>query len=80
MPLVLKPAETLVVPGHGRLSDYGELSGLRDMVTTIKDIVEDMVKKGMSLDQVSREPDAGYRKRYDDSAAVDHRHVRRRHL
>ena len=65
MPLVLKPGRTLVVPGHGRVSDYGELVDYRDMVTTIKDIVEDMVKKGMTLEQVkAANPTAGYRGRY----------------
>lgn len=65
MPLVLKPGRTLLVPGHGRVSDYGELVDYRDMVTTIKDIIEDMVKKGMSLEQVKAgNPTAGYRKRY----------------
>jgi cyclase len=65
MPLVLKAGRTLLVPGHGRVSDYGELVDYRDMVTTIKDIVEDMVKKGMSLEQVkAANPTAGYRKRY----------------
>jgi len=65
MPLVLKPGRTLVVPGHGRVSDYGELVDYRDMVTTIKDIIEDMVKKGMTLEQVkAANPTAGYRKRY----------------
>ena len=65
MPLVLKPGRTLVVPGHGRVSDYGELVDYRDMVTTIKDIIEDMVKKGMTLAQVkAANPTAGYRKRY----------------
>src|SRR5437762_13363287 len=65
MPLVLKAGRTLVVPGHGRISDYGELVDYRDMVTTIKDIIEDMVKKGMSLEQVKQaNPTAGYRKRY----------------
>ena len=65
MPLVLKPGRTLVVPGHGRVSDYGELVDYRDMVTTIKDIIEDMVKKGMTLDQVkAANPTAGYRKRW----------------
>jgi glyoxylase-like metal-dependent hydrolase (beta-lactamase superfamily II) len=65
MPLVLKPGRTIVVPGHGRISDYGELVDYRDMVTTIKDIIEDMVKKGMTLEQVkAANPTAGYRKRW----------------
>jgi len=65
MPLVLKAGRTLVVPGHGRVSDYGELVDYRDMVTTIKDIIEDMVKKGMTVEQVkAANPTAGYRKRW----------------
>ena len=69
MPLVLKPGRTLVVPGHGRVSDYGELVDYRDMVTTIKDIIEDMVKKGMTLEQVkAANPTAGYRKRWGSDA------------
>ena len=65
MPLVLKPGRTLVVPGHGRVSDYGELVDYRDMVTTIKDIIQDMVGRGMTLEQVkAANPTAGYRKRW----------------
>jgi len=71
MPLVLKPGRTLLVPGHGRVSDYGELVDYRDMVTTIKDIIEDLVKKGMSLDQVkAANPTAGYRKRYGSDSGT----------
>jgi hypothetical protein len=71
MPLVLKPGRTLVVPGHGRVSDYGEIVDYRDMVTTIKDIIEDMVKKGMTLEQVkAANPTAGYRKRYGSDSGT----------
>jgi glyoxylase-like metal-dependent hydrolase (beta-lactamase superfamily II) len=71
MPLVLKPGRTLVVPGHGRVSDYGELVDYRDMVTTIRDIIQDMVARGLTLEQVkAANPTAGYRKRYgSDSGA-----------
>jgi len=65
MPLVLKPGRTLLVPGHGRISDYGELVEYRDMVTVIKDIIEDMIGKGMTLEQVkAANPTQGYRRRY----------------
>jgi cyclase len=65
MPLVLKPGRTLLVPGHGRVSDYAELVEYRDMVTTIKDNVEALVKKGMTLEQVkAANPAAGYRSRW----------------
>ena len=46
MPLVLKPGRTLLVPGHGRVSDYAELVEYRDMVTTIKDNIEVLIKDG----------------------------------
>ena len=77
-----KPGRTLLVPGHGRVSDYGELVEYRDMVTIIKDIIEDMIKKGMTLEQVkAANPDRGLpravRGRF---GAMDHRHVRRGHL
>ena len=65
MPLVLKPGRTLLVPGHGRVSDYAELVEYRDMVTTIKDNVEALIKKGMTLEQVKKaNPAAGYRARW----------------
>jgi glyoxylase-like metal-dependent hydrolase (beta-lactamase superfamily II) len=65
MPLVLKPGRTLVVPGHGYVSDYGEIVEYRDMVTVIKDTVQAMVDKGASLEQVkAANPTRGYRGRY----------------
>jgi glyoxylase-like metal-dependent hydrolase (beta-lactamase superfamily II) len=65
VPFVTKPGRTLLVPGHGRVSDYGELVEYRDMVTIVKDIVQDMVDRGMSLADVkAANPTAGYRGRY----------------
>ena len=65
MPLVVKAGRTLIVPGHGPISDYAEVVEYRDMVTTIKDIIEDQIKKGMTLQQVkAANPTAGYRKRW----------------
>ena len=43
---------TLIVPGHGRLCDSADVAYYRDMVTIVRDRVQDMVKKGMTLDQV----------------------------
>jgi len=65
MPLVLKPGRTLLVPGHGRISDYGELVEYRDMITVIRDIIQDMIGSGMTLEQVeAANPTQGYRRRY----------------
>ena len=43
---------TYVIPGHGRLCDEADVVEYRDMLTIIRDRVQDMVKKGMTLEQV----------------------------
>lgn len=43
---------TLIVPGHGRISDEADLVEYRDMITIIRDRVQDMVAKKMTLAQV----------------------------
>ena len=42
----------MVIPGHGRISDEADVVEYRDMVTIVRDRIQDMVKKGMTLDQV----------------------------
>jgi glyoxylase-like metal-dependent hydrolase (beta-lactamase superfamily II) len=43
---------TLVVPGHGRLTDSADVAYYRDMVTIMRDRVSAAVKKGMTLQQI----------------------------
>lgn len=43
---------TLVVPGHGRLSDRGDVVAWRDMLTIIRDRIQAMIDRGMSLQEV----------------------------
>lgn len=43
---------TYVIPGHGRLTDEHDVLEYRDMVTIIRDRVQNMIKKGMTLAQV----------------------------
>jgi len=43
---------TMVIPGHGRLTDSADVAYYRDMVTIIRDRIQDMVKKGMNLQQI----------------------------
>ena len=52
IPLYGQDGGTLIVPGHGRLCDFGDLLNYREMATIIKDRIEDMIKKGMTLEQV----------------------------
>lgn len=43
---------TVVIPGHGRLSDETEVANYRDMVTIVRDRVAAMIGAGMTLEQV----------------------------
>jgi len=43
---------TYVIPGHGRLCDQADVVEYRDMATIIRDRVQDLIKKGMTLEQV----------------------------
>jgi glyoxylase-like metal-dependent hydrolase (beta-lactamase superfamily II) len=43
---------TMVIPGHGRLCDEADVVEYRYMVTIIRDRIQDMIKKGMTLEQV----------------------------
>jgi cyclase len=56
---------TLVIPGHGRLSDEADVVEYRDMVTIIRDRIASMVDAGMSLEQVkAARPTRDYDGRY----------------
>jgi len=43
---------TMIVPGHGRISDEADLVEYRDMTTIIRDRIQDMVNRGLTLQQV----------------------------
>jgi len=43
---------TMVIPNQGRIYDEGDVAEYRDMLTIVRDRVQDMIKKGMTLDQI----------------------------
>jgi cyclase len=43
---------TYVIPGHGRLCDEADVVEYRDMMTILRDRFRDMIKRGMTLEQV----------------------------
>ncbi len=45
---------TYVIPGHGRICDEYDVLEYRDMITMIRDRVQDAIKRGMTLDQVKK--------------------------
>jgi cyclase len=60
---------TFVVPGHGRISDEFDVLEYRDMVTIVRDRVQAMIKKGMTLEQVkAARPTLDYDSRYGATA------------
>jgi cyclase len=43
---------TMIIPGHGRLCDVADLDVYQQMVTIVRDRLQDMIKRGMTLEQV----------------------------
>ena len=58
---------TVVIPGHGRLSDETEVANYRDMVTIVRDRVAAMIAAGRTLEQVqAAKPTSDYDGIYDE--------------
>lgn len=52
VPLKYQEGGTYIVPGHGRICDEAEIVEYRDMLTIIRDRVQDLIGKGMTFEQV----------------------------
>jgi cyclase len=62
---------TMIVPGHGRIADEFDLVEYRDMVTIIRDRVQALIKKGMSLEQVkAARPSLDYDPRFGSTSGA----------
>lgn len=60
---------TFVIPGHGRLSDEADVSEYRDMVTIVRDRIQAMIAKKMTLQQIqAARPTLDYDVRYGEEA------------
>jgi len=56
---------TLVIPGRGRVADQAEVAYYREMLGIIRDRVQDMMKRGMTLAQIKADhPARDYEPRY----------------
>jgi len=65
VPIVSREDGTLIIPGHGRVCDQLDVVEYRDMVTIIRDRVRDLMKQGLSLEQIQASaPARGYVRRY----------------
>jgi cyclase len=65
IPMMWQEGGTQVIPGHGWVVDQADVVEYRDMVTIIRDRVQDLVNKKMTLQQVkAANPAQGYRSQY----------------
>jgi cyclase len=63
--IAMQEGGTMVIPGHGRLCDQSDVVFYQEMVTIIRDRIQDMVKRGMTIDQVqAANPTMDYDPRY----------------
>jgi glyoxylase-like metal-dependent hydrolase (beta-lactamase superfamily II) len=70
VPKYLQEGGTYVIPGHGRVGDEADILDYRDMVVIIRDRIQDMIKRGMTLDQVkAAKPSLDYDPRYGNDKA-----------
>jgi cyclase len=69
VPRSMQEGGTMVIPGHGRLCDQSEVTDYRDMLTIIRDRVQDLLRKGKTLEQVlAARPSRDYDRRYSTPA------------
>jgi cyclase len=64
-PLVNQEGGTYVVSGHGRICDQADVVEYRDMVVIVRDVIQDMIKRGMTLEQIkAASPAKPYERQY----------------
>jgi hypothetical protein len=52
MPEARSQGGTWIIPGRGRLSDTADVASYRNMLVMIRDRVQDMIQRGMTLQQI----------------------------
>jgi cyclase len=68
VPAKYQEGGTLVVPGHGRLCDEADVVEYRNMLTILRDRFQDMIRRGMTLEQVkAAKPTLDYDTQYGSS-------------
>jgi cyclase len=70
-PLAYQKGGTHFVTGHGRVMDQPDMVAYRDMVTIIRDVVQEQIRKGMTLPQIlAAQPARGYIGRYGSTTGA----------
>jgi cyclase len=70
-PFIYEQGGTYILPGHGRICSQFDVVEYRDMVVIIRDNIEDMIRGGMTLEQIqAARPTKAYDRQYGaDSGA-----------
>ena len=69
IPVYGQDGGTLVIPGHGRLSNLGDVLNYREMVIVVRDRLQHMIEEGMTLEQIkAAKPTLDYDPVYGGSA------------
>ena len=64
-PLAFQEDRTYLVPGHGYVCDFNDLAEYRSVVMVMRDRIQDLISKGMTLAQVkAADPAKGFKNRY----------------
>jgi cyclase len=67
---------TRMIPGHGRVAEETDVAEFRDMVVIIRDRVQDLIKRGMTWDQIkASRPSRDYDTEYGSNPADGDRFV-----
>jgi glyoxylase-like metal-dependent hydrolase (beta-lactamase superfamily II) len=70
IPLPSKAGGTRIVPARGRICEQADVVEYRDMVTIVRDRVDDLMKSGKTLPQIqTSSPTQGWTRRYGVDAA-----------
>jgi len=70
IPLPSKAGGTRIVPARGRICEQADVVEYRDMVTIVRDRVDDLMKSGRTLAQIqASSPTQGWTRRYGVDAA-----------
>jgi len=65
IPVYGQDGGTLVIPGHGRISNLGDVLDYRSMVLIVRDRLQHMIDQGMTLEEIkAAEPTKDYDPRY----------------
>jgi glyoxylase-like metal-dependent hydrolase (beta-lactamase superfamily II) len=76
VPEAFSEGGTKMIPGHGRVAEETDVAEFRDMVVIVRDRVQDLIAKKMTLDQIkAAKPSRDYDAEYGASAADADRFV-----